>query len=135
MKKEFSVSWKGSSKARKQRKYRFNAPRNIRGKMLAAHLSKDLRTKYTRRSFALRKGDTVKVMNGENKGKIGKIDLVDVTRQKVTVEGIQITKKDGAKVSLYLDPSNLLITELNMEDKKRLESIKKEAKKEIKEKK
>jgi large subunit ribosomal protein L24 len=133
MKKEFSTKWKSSSQARKQRKYLANAPKHIASKMLSSHLSKELRKKYSRRSFQLRKGDMVKVMSGENKGKTGKISIVDIKNQRAAIEGVQATKKDGSKVNLFFNSSKLMITELNLEDKKRLDSIKKEqAKKETK---
>jgi len=124
MKKQFSASWKGSKQARKQRKYAAEAPLHIRQKMLASHLSKELRQKYGKRSFSIRKGDTVKVMNGEFKKKTGKIAAVDLMKMKVTIEGLQISKKDGSKVNVYFATSNLMITELNLDDKERLNSLK-----------
>ncbi len=126
MKKQFSVAWKGSRQARKQRKYAAEAPLHIKQKMLASHLSKDLRKKYGRRAFALRKGDTVKIMNGEYKKKTGKVSEVNLMKMKVAIEGIQITKKEGSKVNIYFHPSNLMITELYMDDKKRNNSLKRE---------
>ena len=135
MKKQFSKSWKGSKQARKQIKYVAQAPQHIKQKLLSSHLSKELRAKYGRRAFQLRKGDTVKVMGGEYKGKTGKVSIVDLTKLRVAIEGLQVTKKDGSKVNASFIPAKLLITELNMEDKKRLDSITKEAKKETKEKK
>ncbi len=132
MKKQFSTSWKGSIQARKQRKYAAEAPLHIKQKMLASHLSKELRQKYKRRAFALRKGDTVKVMNGEFRKKTGKISDVDVKNQRAAIEGMQITKKEGSKVNVFFAASNLMITELNLDDKKRLDSIRKENKIEIK---
>jgi large subunit ribosomal protein L24 len=128
MKKEFNKNWKASNQPRKQRKYLANAPFHLREKMLCSHLSKELRQKYGRRSFALRKGDTVKVMNGEYRGKTGKIGVIDLTKIRVTIEGIQITKKDGSKVNIFFKPCKLLITELNLDDAKRQASIKKEDK-------
>ena len=132
MKKQFSKSWIGSKQVRKQRKFRANAPQHLRKKMLSAHLSKELREKYNRRAFPVRKGDTVKIMNGENKGKTGKISVVDLTKIRVAIEGIQIAKKDGTKVNIFFAPSNLKVTELNLEDKMRLDSIKKPEQKENK---
>jgi large subunit ribosomal protein L24 len=126
MKKLYSKKWKASSQARKQRKYVANAPRNVIGKMLSSHLSKDLRTKYARRSFQLRKGDTVKVMSGESKGKTGKVSIVDSKNSRVAIEGLQLVKKDGSKVNLFFKASKLMITELTLDDKKRLDSLKKE---------
>ena len=125
MKKEFSTSWKGSKQARKQRKFVANAPLHIKRKMLSSHLSKDLRSKYARRSFQLKKNDVVKVMNGEFKGKSGKVSILEVKQMRVAIEGLQIMKKDGSKVNAWFNCSNLMITELNMEDKKRIDSIKK----------
>jgi len=123
MKKQFSTHWKASRQTRKQRKYLANAPKNIRQKMLSSNLSKDLRKKYERRSFTLRKGDKVKVMRGEMFGKEGKINLVDVKKLRVTLEGVQETKKDGTKVNVIFNPSNLQIIELNLDDKKRIMSL------------
>ena len=132
MKKEFSTSWKGSRQPRKQRKYVAQAPSHIKQKMLSSHLSKELRQKYARRAFQLRKGDTVKIMNGENAGKSGKIVAIDLNKLKVAIENIQVTKKDGSKANLYFNPPKLMITELNLEDKMRTESINKTStKKEI----
>ena len=42
MKKKFSNAWIGSKQPRKQRKYRHNAPLNVRNKFLSSHLSKEL---------------------------------------------------------------------------------------------
>lgn len=123
MKKEFSIHWRKSKQRRKQRKYLANAPLFMHHIKLSAHLSKDLRKKYGRRSFPLRKGDEVKIMRGTYKKKTGKITVVNVKKMKVAIEGIQGKKKDGAKVNLFFEPSNLMINELNLDDKRRLESL------------
>jgi large subunit ribosomal protein L24 len=130
--KQFSSHWNGSKQPRKQRKFVAQAHTKIRQGLMSAHLSKDLRTKYTRRSFSLRKGDTVKVMRGEFTGKVGKVAAVNLTKLRLTIEGLQVQKKDGTKINAVFTPSNLMITELNMEDKKREESIKKIVKTEAK---
>jgi len=123
MKSEFSNAWVGSKQPRKQRKYLANAPLHIRHKLISAHLSKDLRKKYGKRNFPLRKGDSVKVMRGEYKKKTGKIESVNMGKLKVLLEGVYKSKKDGTKIKIYFQPSNLLITELNTDDKKRTESL------------
>jgi len=74
MKKEFSVKWIGSKQPRKQRKYRANAPLHIKRKFMSANLAKELRKRYGNRSFPLKKGDSIKIMRGEFKGKTGKIE-------------------------------------------------------------
>jgi len=91
---------------------------------MAAHLSKDLRKKHSIRSIPLRKGDTVKIMRGQFKKKTGKVESILLKQYKAYVAGAERTKKDGSKSFYPLDPSNLLITELNLEDKKRSEILK-----------
>lgn len=124
MKQKFSHAWIASKQPRKQRKFRHNAPLNIRHTMMAAHLSRDLRKKYSRRSIPIRTGDTVKIMRGQFRKKTGKVETIMLKRYKVYVAGAERTKKDGSKSHYPLDTSNLLITELNLEDKKRNEIFK-----------
>jgi large subunit ribosomal protein L24 len=118
--KKFSKSWKGSKLARKQRKYRFNMPLHLKGKLMRTHLSKELRKKYGTRSIRARKGDKVRILVGQFKKREGKIDRIDMSRLKVYVENVEMLKKDGSKTLYPIDPSNLLIMELNTDDKKRL---------------
>ena len=119
MKKEFSISWKSSKKPNKQRKYRINAPLHIKQKMSSSHLSKELRKKYNKRSTSLRKGDKVKIIHGNFKKHEGKVERIELGKTRVFVSGVESTKKDGTKKMLPLNPSNLMITELNMDDKLR----------------
>jgi large subunit ribosomal protein L24 len=123
MKKEFSRYWVGSKQPRKQRKYLANAPLHIKHKMMSVHLSKELRKKYGKRNFPIRKDDVVVVMKGEFKKKTGKIAEVNMSKQKVLIDGIYKSKKDGTKIKIYFEPSNLMIQELTLEDKKRVESL------------
>ena len=119
MKTKFSSSWKKSKQPRKQRKYRRNAPLHVKQKFVSAHLSKDLRKKYNKRSMNLRKGDSVKIARGQFKNKSGKVDEVMVKKTSVYVSGVELVKRDGTKSRYPIHPSNLIITELNMDDKMR----------------
>ena len=119
MKQKFSTSWKASIKPNKQRKYRYAAPLHIKKNFVHAHLAKELRKKYKKRAVSLRKGDKVKIMIGSFKKTEGKVDRVDLKKTRVYVSGVEKTKKDGSKRMLPLNPSNLMIIELNLEDKKR----------------
>lgn len=125
MEKKFSSSWKGSKQPRKQRKYLANAPTHIKRKMVSSNLSKELKKKYGLRSIPLKKGDIVKIMRGKFKGKSGKVLTVKTKLQKIEIEGIQIKKKDGSMVNVPLRPSNLQITELNLEGGKRYKALNK----------
>lgn len=131
MKKKFSTKWKASSQPRKQRKYRANAPLHLKKKLVSANLSKELRKKHGKRNIGIRKGDVVRIMRGKFKGKKGKITKVRLDISKVTIEGIQVKKQDGSKADIKLQPSNLQIIELNLEDRKR--KIKREGGDKVKE--
>ena len=124
MKKKFVSSWKSSKQPRKQRKYRYHAPLHIKNKFMASHLSQELKKEYKKRSITLRKGDSVKISRGQFKGKTGKIDKVNLKKTKVYITGIDTTKKDGTKTFYPIHPSNLIITGLNLDDKKRNKSLK-----------
>ena len=132
MKQKFSTRWKSSKQPRKQRKYLANAPLHIRKKFVSINLSKELRKKYGKRNFPARKGDVVKIMRGKFKKKQGKIIKVKLKTLKIVVEGIQVKKLDGSKVNVMLQPSNLQIVELNLEDRKRIQKLGAKEKKEKK---
>jgi large subunit ribosomal protein L24 len=119
MKQKFSTSWIGSTQPRKQRKYLINAPLHIRRKLMVSTLSKELRVKQGMRNVEVRKGDEVEVMRGKFDGKKGKVSSVITKKQKVSVEGLQASKRDGTKVNIWFHPSKLKIVTLNMDDKKR----------------
>ena len=94
---------------------------------MSANLSKSLRKEHGKRNVPIRKGDEAKVMVGEFKKKTGKINIIDFKNKRVAIEGIQRKKKDGAKLNVWFNPSNLQIQVLNLDDKKRLEMIKRKA--------
>ncbi len=128
MKQKFSTLWKASKQPRKQRKYVANAPLHLKGKMLSSTLSKDLKKKHNKKSIRIRKGDEVKIMKGKFKGKQGKVDIIRLDKSKVSVEGIQISKKDGTKVNAWFHSSNLKVITLNLDDQKRMKRKNKEEK-------
>ncbi|MBS3074180.1 50S ribosomal protein L24 [Candidatus Pacearchaeota archaeon] len=120
MKQKFSMAWNSSRQVRKQRKFRARAPLHIRHKLMSAKLSKELRKKHNIKSLPIRNGDEIKVMKGKFRRKSGRVNKVNLKKLKVAVEKLQIQKKDGTKVDVWFRPSNLLITDLNMDDKKRI---------------
>jgi len=126
--KTFSKSWISSKKPNKQRKYRFNAPLNIRGAFLNVHLSKELRAKYGIRALRVRTGDKVRIMRGQFKKQEGKVEEVDMKKLKVYLSKIEHVKRDGSKARYPIQPSNLLLVELNVDDKKRLSGLNNEGK-------
>ncbi len=127
MDKKFSTKWKASSRPGKKRKYVAKAPLHIKRKFLGAMLSKELRKKYSKKTMPVRKDDKVKIMRGQFKGKIGKVTVVNVKKNFVNVENIEMIKKDGSKVFYPLHPSSVMIMELSADDKNRIKEL--EAKK------
>lgn len=119
--KKFSKSWIKSKKPAKQRKFVFNAPLHIKTKFVVSHLSKDLRKKYDHRGLRVRVGDKVIVTRGQFKKKSGKVEKIRVSDCKVYITGIEMVKKDGSKTLYPIHASNLMITDLNLSDKKRIE--------------
>jgi len=119
MSKEFSAHWKSSKKPSKQRKYLRNSPLHIKQKIMKSTLSKELKQKTNMNSLSPRKGDSVKIMKGSHKGKKGKISEVKLKQMKVYVEGIEVKKRDGTKVTPPIHASNLMIVGM-VEDKRRL---------------
>ncbi len=129
MKNKFSKHWVGSKRPGKQRKYLAQAPLHIRKKLLKVSLSKELKKKHEKRSVTIRKGDRIRILVGKFKKKEGKVVEINYKRMKVYVEGIQIKKLDGSMTNVPLRHSNLQIIELNLDDKKRNESFKKNTEK------
>ncbi len=117
--KKWVTSWKKSVQPRKQRKYRANAPIHAKRKFVSVHLDKKLRGEYSTRSIYVRKGDTVKVLRGSKKGLQGKVADVDLNSSRVYIEGQTREAVGGKKILIPFNPSNLMITELKLDDKKR----------------
>jgi len=108
-----------SVQPRKQRLERYSAPLHKKQKYVHVHLTKDLRQKYGFRNVQVRKGDKVKLLRGQFKNKEDVVERVDLKKEKVFVKGVELIKKDGTKSSYPLNPSNLMITNLDLSDKKR----------------
>ena len=125
MKSQFSTHWRSSSQPRKQRKFLANAPLHIKHSFLSSNLSKTLRKQHGKRSIPIRNGDEVLIMRGSFKKKKAKVTSVNHKRTRITLEGMQRTKKDGTKVNVFFHPSSVQIQALNLEDKERIASINK----------
>ena len=112
-----------STQPRKERKTLYNLPVHLNRARIASHLDEPLLFKYHTRSATLRKGDTVRVLRGEYAGTTGKVIEVDTRSRKVTVDGVTVTKADASQKPRPIDPSNLLITKLNLDDPKRRQKL------------
>ena len=126
---KFSITWKRSKKPKKQRLYRYRAPSHIKQKLVGVHLSKELRKKYNSRSLGLKKGDKVKIVRGQFKGKNGTVEKINLKKDRVMINGIEIAKKDGTKTMYPIRSPNLIIIELKLDDKTRQKMIDRKGKK------
>jgi large subunit ribosomal protein L24 len=95
----------------------YMSPLHLASKQLSAPLSDDLQEKYSRNGVRVIEGDTVKVMRGEFKGIEGKVTNVSTEKRGIAIEGIKREKLKGGNVDIYIHPSNVMITALNLEDK------------------
>lgn len=123
---DFSKSWKSSTQVRKQRKYAFNAPYHIRQKFLTAKLSEELAKKHGVKRLGVKKGDKVKIVRGQFRGKNGKVNKVSLLRTKIYLDGVDRTKIEGSKAFYPIHPSNVIIIEIAAEDKRRIKKVKNE---------
>lgn len=113
-----------SIQPRKQRKSRYDAPLHKRHNSMKSNLSAELREKLGVRSLSLKVDDKVKVLRGDFKQTEGKVVGINRTKYKVTVEGVVLNKQEGNSVLLPLDPSNLMIIDADMSDKRRIKNNK-----------
>lgn len=120
-----------TTQPRKQHKMLFKAPSHVRYKLFSAPLSPTLKADHKVSSVPVRAGDTVRIMRGDRKGTEGKVTQVDRNRYRLFVEGVTREKVDGTAVQIPLHPSKVMITNLNLDDKWRRESLKVELPKEV----
>lgn len=113
-----------TTKPSKQRKMIYDAPAHRLRRFLSAPLSDELRKNNERRSYPLRKGDTVKIVRGDFASVEGKINDIDTRRQRIFVEGVQREKTSGTTANVSVNSSKVVITKLNLDDKWRADSIK-----------
>jgi large subunit ribosomal protein L24 len=118
-----------STKAKKQRKARWNAALHKKKRMVSVHLDSALMSEYNVRSIPVRKGDTVRVLRGAEDFKTSeaKVASVDLKNLKIIVENVTVPKADGTQKPKPVDPSDVLLTKLDLSDpwrKAKLDSLK-----------
>ncbi len=86
---------------------------------ISAHLSKELRTQYKRRSMSVRKGDEVKIIRGKHSGKVGSVEDVDTKKSSIFVSGVTLKRTVGTERQMPIKASNVVITNLNLSDNAR----------------
>jgi len=111
---------KPSSKSpRKQRRRIYKSPLHARKRLLRCRLDEFLQEDYGFRSMVVKKGDLVRIMRGQFRDTEGKVVKVDYGNVRVYVESGTTTKADGKEVQIPLHPSNLRITQLELDDERK----------------
>jgi large subunit ribosomal protein L24 len=105
---------------RKQRKRLAEAPLHRRHQQVRAPLSTELREEYGRRSVRVNAGDTVEVLRGDHAGTTGEVLSVDLSAMTIAVEDVTVDRADGEAVPRPVDASNVRVTELDLEDPRRV---------------
>jgi len=97
-----------------ERKRFYEAKMHQRTKRMHVHISKELKAKLKqkRRAILVRAGDKVKIMRGPGKGKTAKVVRVSHQKMKVYAEGITVRNAKGRELMRALQPSNLVLLEL-----------------------
>ena len=112
-----------SKQPRKQRTRQRNASLHERHDQVRAPLAEDLREEYGQRNVRVNAGDTVEVTRGDHAGETGEVEDVDLRDASITVEGVTVEKSDGEEVPRRLDASNVLVTDLDLDDTRRVERL------------
>lgn len=94
-------------------------PKHLTERRLRSPLSRALREKYGRRNVRVIAGDTIKVIRGEYSGIEGKIEKVNMKRGSLAIEGIQREKVRGGNVKVEINSTNVIVTDLDLDDKYR----------------
>lgn len=112
-----------SRQPRRQRRALHEAPLHVRRRMLTAKLAPELRRRLGVKRLPVRRGDTVMIMRGDFRGVTGKVVRVDLKRVRIYVEGATRVNSRGQTVYYPIHPSKVMITEVDMSDKRRQEAV------------
>ncbi len=96
------------------RQAHFTAPSSERRKLMSSTLAKELKGVLGIKSLPIKKGDKVRVMRGarSNKGVEGVVTCVYRKKWAVHVSGLEREKKNGQRIPIPFDASNLAIVQL-----------------------
>jgi large subunit ribosomal protein L24 len=105
-----------STQPRRQRRALFDADTFERRRRMSVPLSRELRTRYGRRSLPVRKGDTVRILSGSYKGREERVAKIDRRSYAMTLDNVTGKTADAKMKPLPIRPSHLVLTRLNLAD-------------------
>src|SRR6476620_7244475 len=83
---------------------------------VSSNLADNLKKQYNKRSVNVIKGDTVKILRGEYKGVEGKVEKINASNGRLSIEGVQREKIKGGQVKVQIHSSNVVISSLKLDD-------------------
>jgi ribosomal protein uL24 len=117
------VSRYSAHSPRRQRRALYTADTFERRRRMAVLLSRELRGRFHQRSVPIRKGDTVRVLDGSFKGREERVAKVDRRAYSITLDNVTLKTADEKMKPLGLRPGHLVITRLNLSDAWRRRSL------------
>jgi large subunit ribosomal protein L24 len=112
-----------SKKPSKQRKKLYKGALHTRRKLLVAPVSKEIKENINKSKLVVRKGDKVKILVGNNKGKTGVVQRVDYDKAKVFIKGFSRTNSRSQERLIPFVASNLIIIDALLDDNKRIKNV------------
>ncbi len=109
---------------RRQRRALYSASTFERRRRMTVPLSRELRSRFGRRSLPLRKGDTVRVLSGSFVGREERVAKVNLRDYSVTLDNVTLKTAEEKLKPLALRTSHLVLTRLNLADPWRRRSLK-----------
>lgn len=113
-----------SRSPRRQRKSLYNADSFERRVRMGVPLSRELRSRFRRRTVPIRKGDTVRVLAGSFSGREERVAHVGRRDYRVTLDNVTLKTAEDKLKPLTLSVGNLVITRLNLSDPWRRRALK-----------
>jgi len=108
---------------RRQRKALYTASTTERRTRMTVPLSRELRSRFHRRSLPVRKGDTVRVLGGSFAGREERVAKVNRRSYTVTLDNVTLKTADEKMKPLSLGVGHLVLTRLNLSDPWRRRSM------------
>jgi len=105
-----------SSQPRRQRKALYEAPTSERRRRMGVALSRELRQRYGRRQLPVRKGDTVRILQGSYRGREERVAKVLRRRYAVTLDNVTGKTGEQKLKPLPIRLAHLVLIRLNLSD-------------------
>ncbi len=110
------MSGASPSSSRRQRRALYNAHTAKRRRLMSVPLSKDLRARFHRRALPLRKGDTVRILEGSYEGREERVAKVDRRALAVTLDNVTSKTGESKQTPLPVRTGSLVLVHLNLAD-------------------